>query len=81
MRHEASRKPRKCPSCGSGRIARIFYGLPDFSPELRADLDAGRIALGGCCISDDDPKWQCLECESGIYKKDAEPSGEESATR
>lgn len=81
MRHESSRKPRKCPSCGSGRIATILYGLPAFSPELEADLDAGRIVLGGCCVTDDDPAWQCLDCQATIYRQRTESSGKGSATR
>lgn len=68
-RHEYSRKPRKCPACNSSRIADILYGFPDFSV-LQKDIDAGRITLGGCCVTDDDPKWQCLDCEIEIYSKE-----------
>jgi len=25
--------------------------------------------LGGCCITDDDPKWQCADCQTVIYRK------------
>ena len=40
-----------------------MYGLPDpASDELRRDLDAGAIVLGGCCVSDDDPHWYCNAC-------------------
>jgi len=34
------------------------------------DIHAGKVALGGCCISDDDPVWECADCETTIYKKD-----------
>jgi hypothetical protein len=52
-----------CPSCGSEEVAWIFYGLPAGSLEqLRPDLDAGRLILGGCCCSSDDPQWRCLAC-------------------
>lgn len=64
-----SRKPRKCPACGSKRIARILYGLPAFSDELQRDLEEGKITLGGCCIRDDDPVWQCADCDMEFYKK------------
>ena len=66
------RKPRKCPQCGSSRIANILYGMPEFSPELDKSLKEGKIALGGCCISNDDPKWKCTECEVDIYKETKE---------
>jgi len=62
MRHEYSRKARKCPACKSSRIANILYGMLAFSPKLEKELDAGRIMTGGCCISDDDPEWRCYDC-------------------
>ena len=63
------RKPRKCPQCGSAKIADILYGLPIFSPELDKSLKEGKITLGGCVIRGDDPKWKCAECETDIYKE------------
>jgi len=69
MRYESSRKPRECPRCGSDRIARVLYGLPDFSEELKRDLDAGRVVLGGCCVTGRDPAWQCAKCAVRIYRK------------
>lgn len=56
-------KPKACPQCGSDRVAPILYGLPMLSKELRQDLDAGRVALGGCCIDRDSPAWACVACE------------------
>ena len=53
---------QRCPSCGSAEVAGISYGLPRFTAELNADLDAGRVELGGCCICDDDPVWTCRTC-------------------
>ena len=69
MRYEYRRKPRKCPACGSKRVANILFGMPAFSKELEDVLDAGRIVLGGCCISDDDPTWQCADCDTEIFKE------------
>lgn len=63
------RKPRKCPACGSRRIARILYGQPVFSEQLRLDMKAGKITLGGCCVSDESPVWQCADCDLEFYKK------------
>jgi len=76
MRYENIRKPRKCPKCGSTRIATILYGFPVHSIKLMDDIDSGKVALGGCCISDDDPVWECVDCETTIYKKGKKKSGE-----
>ena len=67
-RYTAKSKPAKCPKCGSNRIAQILYGYPFFSEKLQEDLKAGRTALGGCCITGNDPDWKCLECEAEIYR-------------
>lgn len=64
----ANRKPRKCPACGSKKVARILYGMPAFHM-IREELDSGKIVLGGCCISDSDPSWQCVDCSTQIYKE------------
>lgn len=50
----------KCPSCGSSKVLPIVYGLP--SLDLMRDVERGRVALGGCCISDNDPEWRCADC-------------------
>jgi len=57
-----SSRPSKCPQCGSLRVAAILYGLPIFDDGLRRDLEAGRVVLGGCCVSNDSPAWRCLAC-------------------
>lgn len=59
-RYESPQKTKNCPACGSRRIASITYGYPIFSEELEQKLEAGEITLGGCCISDDDPKLRPL---------------------
>jgi hypothetical protein len=56
-------KPEKCPDCGSDRVASILYGLPGFTGDLKRRLDAGEVILGGCCVSDYDPIWQCIKCQ------------------
>lgn len=68
-RYEYSRKPRRCPVCKAATIATILFGLPGGSAKLFADLDAGKIVLGGCCVTDDDPVWQCTACHTEIYRK------------
>jgi hypothetical protein len=49
-----------CPECKSTQVLEIVYGYP--GPDMAKDAEDGKIVLGGCCISDDDPKWRCSEC-------------------
>ena len=45
----------KCPNCGSFNRLPILYGLP--GPGVPKD-----VVLGGCIITDNDPKWHCEDC-------------------
>lgn len=49
-----------CPACGEKTGVNIVYGYPPL--ELREAEERGEIALGGCCISDNDPERRCLKC-------------------
>ncbi len=69
QRIEKTRKPRRCPSCGASPMATIMYGMPAWSPELKEEIQAGKIVLGGCCITMDDPVWQCTNCGLTVYRK------------
>lgn len=62
-------KPRACPVCGFSPVASIQYGKPVMTPELEKKLQEGRIAIGGCCVSQDSPDWMCSSCETPIYKE------------
>ena len=62
--------PRKCPACGSTKVASILYGFPAYDEKMQKDLKDGKIVLGGCCVNHDDPVWQCAECDVQIYRKD-----------
>ena len=53
---------RKCPKCGSRRVAPILYGMPAFSEELEKKLDNQKIVLGGCEVSGNDPTHHCFGC-------------------
>lgn len=66
--HYFTRKPCKCPHCG-GKVASVLYGMPIYSEKLQADLDAGRIVLGGCEICEENHQWECTQCERKFYKK------------
>ena len=52
----------KCPRCGGEDTAPIMYGMPTFDDELEQAIADHKIVLGGCCISDADPKYHCFQC-------------------
>ncbi len=58
-----------CPECGGCSVAEIFYGLPANSWDWGKDVDSGKIGLGGCCIYEGSPKWECNMCGHnwGLY--------------
>ena len=60
-----SRKPSKCPHCG-GKVVRIIYGEP--SAETIEKVERGDIVLGGCCIYEESPDWECLDCQQQFQK-------------
>jgi hypothetical protein len=68
MKYKFVNKPEKCPECGSDKIAYIMYGLPNYSPSLQQEIRENKIVLGGCCITDDDPAWKCVDCKTYIYR-------------
>lgn len=59
---EAGKAP-KCPKCGSGSVAQIIWGDPVYYDGLIRDIDEGRVHIGGCCITGNDPDWHCNDCE------------------
>lgn len=69
------RKPKICSHCGSRRIANIRYGYPDFSDEERRLVDEGKIVLGGCVVTGDGPKWQCVDCGKPTPDSNSKPIG------
>lgn len=60
---------RKCPNCGSTNVLSILYGMPTHEAFLEAE--EGKIKLGGCCISLNDPEYFCKECEHEWDKEQA----------
>jgi hypothetical protein len=47
----------KCPNCKSpDGVREILYGLP-IQP-----VDEEKYAIGGCCISEEDPTRKCIRC-------------------
>ena len=51
-----------CTKCGSKNTVRIVYGYP--SQETLEIAKNGKVVLGGCIISDNDPVWHCNDCQN-----------------
>ncbi len=62
-------KIKNCPNCNSPRIAKILYGMPNYDEKLEKDLREGKIVLGGCCVTENDPDYKCTDCDLLIYRK------------
>ena len=52
----------KCPKCSKTWIAEILWGYPAFTSSLRESLKKKETALGGCLVTEHDPKWECNDC-------------------
>ena len=52
----------KCLSCGGAKVVPILHGMP--SPEAQTWVDQGRIVLGGCCVTPEEPNWHCKDCRA-----------------
>ena len=63
-------KKRQCPKCHSEKVIPIVYGDIDGSPHVMQQIENGEIETGGCCVSDESPKWKCSECEERFGKID-----------
>lgn len=59
---QMNRTTTTCPICGSDRVVPIAYGMPGM--EIVEDFDAGKVEIGGCVITDNDPEWACRVCEA-----------------
>ena len=55
---------KRCPRCGERAGRPILWGMPTF--EVFAACEDGTIdvAIGGCIVDGDDPKYQCGNCEA-----------------
>ena len=54
-----------CPSCGSVNSLPIAYGNP--GPEMIDEYQQGKIALGGCIVGAENPRWRCRDCNTDWY--------------
>ena len=32
-------------------------------------IDSGKRIMGGCCVTDNDPQWGCLDCDTMYLKE------------
>lgn len=56
------RRPKHCPRCG-GDVCDIIWGKPAATWEDDHFKETGHKAvLGGCCITGNDPDYQCEDC-------------------
>lgn len=53
----------KCPKCKSTNIAEFRYGLYDRDEKMNRLIEEGKVRLGGCEISFDNPAYFCNECK------------------
>lgn len=51
-----------CPDCKSKSSAKIIWGYVHLTSELKEDIALGKYVLGGCLVTDHDPKWECNSC-------------------
>ena len=62
---------RTCPKCKSKNIALLFWGYPaDFDESMEKQVERKEIVLGGCLVTDHDPKWECNECHNRWGERD-----------
>ena len=60
----------KCPKCNNTEIKEIVWGYVDITTEVEKLLSSNKIVLGGCYVTDHDPKWECNECHHTWGKRD-----------
>ncbi len=51
-----------CPNCNKEWIAEIIWGYRGFDKEIEEQIERREIILGGCLVTDHDPKWMCNNC-------------------
>lgn len=56
----------KCPFCGKRNTIPIQYGMPIYEAFL--DEQLGKIKLGGCIITENNPSRYCKDCKKSFGK-------------
>jgi DNA-directed RNA polymerase subunit RPC12/RpoP len=67
----------QCPNCGARSGRPILWGMP--TADVFEAISAGEIdvEIGGCLVTDDDPKYRCSTC--GLSFGHAMPNDESEA--
>ncbi len=60
-----------CPEC-NGKLLPLRYGEP--GTQMMEQARRGEIALGGCIITDDDPRWECSGCGTSFHGPPLRPA-------
>ena len=60
----------KCPNCEKSWVAEIFWGYPANMDSMEEQLEKKEIVLGGCYVTDHDPKYECNECHHQWGERD-----------
>ena len=53
-----------CPRCGASSPLRILYGYP--TPEAFEAAERGELAIGGCMIGRESPRFVCGACRAQL---------------
>jgi len=54
--------PKNCPECNGTWIAEILWGYPSDMTPIEEALERKEIVLGGCLVTNHDPRWECNSC-------------------
>lgn len=61
LRKRTITKKKKCPKCGEHEGVEIVYGYP--TNALWEQVERGEVALGGCLVTPENPRWWCRVCK------------------
>jgi len=59
-----------CPNCNKESIAEILWGYVGDMRAIEEELEKKEIVLGGCIVTDHDPKWECNDCHHRWGQRD-----------
>jgi len=62
-------KPRKCPNCGSKKVADVHCGQLFVSDILREEINKGRAVLRTYYNDGPVPSWECRYCGMEMVKE------------
>ena len=51
-----------CPNCNNKKNAQILWGFFEIDTALEEEIKSGKYTLGGCLVTNNDPKWKCNKC-------------------